>query len=156
MQKILYILVLFASIWGCKKDSNSIKQTDKITERNYFVINISRSIFSYDSVRTDSILPSSYLSKNGIIEYLPLLSLIADTTNTVKQGYEDYIDTLDIISGDSIKLSINLKHKLFRGIGFNGPEYGIYLNVIQYPHIGGFGTLICEDTTSEIISFQAR
>lgn len=130
-----------STVWGCKKDSNSTQNQTQLNNSSQLraTLVIARSYLGATPM-TDSILPSSYWSRNGNIKYLPLLALSYSASTT--QIYPDYNDTIYGVSiGDDIELHLDLKHPTADSTMIQGG--GVFVILSQVPNGSINGQFMC-------------
>lgn len=156
MKKLFLILLVIGSA-SCKKNTTQPNKTippNTTYSGTYATLSISRSYISYDTLtHTDSILSSSYWSKNGVKKYLPLLPIIAAPGAMQQPGYDDYKDTMQAATGDVITLTLNLKHNSAYGI----TPGGVFVMLAQTPGSSYLATFMCQaDTLTQTISYTVK
>ncbi len=154
MKKLLYLICLLI-IASCSKDESATKQTSN----TYAVWQISRSYVSLDQgTYTDSILSTSYWSKNGIKKYLPIISIISDPGTTTTQGYDYFRDSVIVKKGDLIELCLNIKHAsgywLQNHSAYSSGGIWIWLRISSQE---GLHQFMCTDSTlTETVSYTVQ
>jgi hypothetical protein len=143
MKNILSILILI-SLYSCSHDDDpQPTQTNNNTHTantytSPLVLEIGTVYLSYDSLtRTDTILSSSYWKVNSTQKNIPITSVLSKPS-AISQVWPYFNDTINAVSGDSVTIHIELKHR------WDYPSSGGGVFVSLWPHSGSpIGTFMC-------------
>lgn len=153
MKKLLFIL-LITTLFSCSKDADTqvVKTTTTHMRGRYVVLNIGRSYISYDGqTRNNTILSSSHYGTVQSQKSCPELQLICTPSPSQVPGYPTYTDTIDVVSGDTVSVSIDLAARWDYGSSLGGVYVALIDGSVNH------GKFMCTgDTLSQTISYTVQ